>query len=186
MIKDFRDRSKERLESEMTKAVHDLMVSCLDRAEKFLKPNTNGEDWRQFRFNVLTLGNDKIRFVKDRLSDYAIEFRPAVLSVKYTIDSNVEAQFDKLIKFSFFFDNGYPMYFVECGTEKVAELFRKNMEVGRVVKVADDKWRHCVDGMYDIFNRVVPFFDSTNSLKGHALDSYKEWKEKVYKMEQGK
>lgn len=180
-MKDFRDRSKKRFEDEMSKMLHDMMVSCLDRAEKILGDDVSDDTWDQFRFNILNLGNDKIRLLKERLQDYSIEFRPSVFSVKY----NVGVPADKLVTFFFTFtDKGQPLFAVETNSD-AAEVLKSGLGCGLSSPIGPNLVRFEVEGMYDIFNRVIPFLDQNQCLKGATLVKYGNWKEKVYNMEKG-
>ncbi len=180
-MKDFRERSKDRFQAQVSKMLKDLMVSCLDRAEKILRPGTNTPKWEQFRFDILNLGNDKIRLLSDTLRDYNIEFRPIMFSVEYNVDIPVE----KLVEFAFEVDDMLtPHIFVDCRSEEVANTFKSSLGCGAVMQQAG-VYRFWATGMYDIFNKVIPFFDNTNCLKGKTLEKYTSWKETVYTLEKG-
>lgn len=174
---DFRNRSKARFESEMTKLLKDLYVSCLDRAEKILRPDKRGEAWRQFRFGILNLGNDKIRQLTDKLEDYTIEFRPAIFSVEYKVDVPT----DRMVEFDF----------IATSSEVVFQMKSTNSLIIKDVHDAiggeychnNDTPALIVRGMYDAFHKVIPFFDQNECFKGPTLERYNEWKEKVYSLE---
>jgi hypothetical protein len=181
-MKDFRDRSKERFEEEVSKLLKDLMVSCLDRAEKiFYKSSISEDSWKQFRFNILNLGNDKIRIFREKLVDYSIEFRPPIFSVKY----NVDVPQDKIAAFKFSFKDGKVPVFTVSSTIGASELLKTSLECGVCTKQKDGTVIYTVEGMYDIFNKVIPFADRTQCFRGKTLEEYKEWKELVYKQEKG-
>lgn len=186
---DYRDRSKERLEQEATKLLKDLMVSALDKAEKILHPDKRHPTWKQFRFEILNLGNDKIRQLSERMEDYIIEFRPQIVfGVKYISDDERNDIEEKVSKFDFYFYNGKPGIRIELPrTEANAELLNKiweSVRVGIVINRDDKKtvWWEAF-GLGDIFSNVIPFFDSNKCFKGKALSDYTEWKEKVYALE---
>ncbi len=176
---DFRNRSKIRFESEMKKLLKDLYVSALDRAEKILRPNKQGEAWKQFRFGILNLGNDKIRQLSDRLEDYSIEFRPGIFSVEYTVD--VPAS--KLVEFDFHADiTG--VYFQIVSTDKnVIFQIEKALACNSEVTSISGEHTLKISGLYSVFHKVIPFFDQNECFKGKTLERYNEWKEKVYAVE---
>lgn len=184
-MKDFRDRSKEKLESEVGKLIHDLMVSCLDRAEKILGANNFKQDvWRQFRFNILNLGNDKLRYLKDYLNDYSIEFRPtSIFSVEY--DRQIPK--DQLVEIYFEASSITKTVFkLRSSTKSLADDLQRILGCGSVVPVDDSKkWDFIVEDFFSAFHKLIPFFDNNKCFKGKALDRYKEWKEKVYNLEKG-
>lgn len=180
-MNDFRERSKKRFEEEISKMFKDMMVSCLDRAEKILG-DVSDEAWDQFRFNILNLGNDKIRLFKERLHDYSIEFRPTIFSVKY----NMGIPSEKLVNFTFaFIDKNKPFFAIDTNDD-VAELFKTSLGCGVIKNLqVPGLVRFEVEGMYDIFNRVIPFLDQNKCLKGKTLEKYNLWKEQVYNLEKG-
>lgn len=179
-MKDYRDRSKERFQTQTTKLLRDLMVSCLDRAEKVLGTPVDSPRWGQFRFDILNLGNDKIRLLDDVLKDYDIEFRPPIVfSVKYN-----SIPFEKWADFQFKFDGAVPILSIDTGYEKTIQLLIKAIGCGTSIQL-DTGWRYHVEGMYDIFNKVIPFFNKSECLKGKTLEKYMAWKEQVYTVEKG-
>ncbi len=182
-MKDFRDRSKERLEDELGKLFHDLMVSCLDRAEKILRPDKNSNYWSQFRFGILNLGNDKIRQFKEKLMDYSIEFRPPMFSVEYNVDVPIE----NVVEITFNASASKDVFFkLKTNIKAVADLLKESISCGTVIKVDTLKrWEFTVDGLYDNFHKVIPFFDNNTAFKGATLEKYKVWKEQVYLLEKG-
>lgn len=182
-MNDFRDRSKSRLDAEVSKLFHDLMVSCLDRAEKILKPDTYGQVWSQFRFGILNLGNDKIRQFKDKLIDYSIEFRPAIFSVEY----NINVPEENVVEISFGASHAKDVFFkLKTNLKSVADALKGNLGCGSVIPSSDGKkWDFVVEDLFNIFHKLIPYFDNNNSFKGTTLDRYKEWKEKVYLLEKG-
>lgn len=182
-MKDFRDRSKERLDGEMAKLFHDLMVSCLDRAEKILRPDLRSQQWTQFRFGILNLGNDKIRQFRDRLADYSVEFRPAIFSVEY----NVDVPLENVVEITFSKSTDKDVFFkLKTNSRVVVETLKGNLTCGDIISSDDGKqWTFIVEDLFSIFHKLIPYFDNNNSFKGQTLDRYKEWKEKVYLMEKG-
>jgi len=188
-MEDYRDRSRDRLEDGTVKLIKDLFVSTLDRAEKILRPNKNAPDWKQFRFEILNLGNDKIRQFCDMLDDYEIEFRPQIVfGVKYISESDRSDVAEKVSNFDFYFYNGAPGLRIELA-KSAANLHllttvRDSARCGLIVN-ADDKdtmWWESY-GLSEIFSQVIPFFDKNQCFKGQALSDYTEWKEEVYAME---
>jgi hypothetical protein len=182
-MKDFRDRSKDRLDVEASKLFHDLMVSCLDRAEKILRPDTRSQTWNQFRFGILNLGNDKIRQFKDTLVDYSIEFRPTIFSVEY----NMGVPPENIVEISFDASDAKAVFFkLKTNIKSVADTLKGNLGCGNVIPVDNGtKWNFVVEDMFNIFHKLIPYFDNNNSFKGQTLERYKEWKEKVYLLEKG-
>lgn len=188
-MSDYRDRSRDRFEDEVTKLLKDLMVSALDRAEKILQPNKRGDAWRQFRFEILNLGNDKVRQLQDKLDDYEIEFRPQIVfGVKYISEDDREDIEERVTRFNFYFYEGHPGIRIEVpksvqNTQMLTTL-RDSIRCGLVVNAEGKKtcWWESY-GLSEIFNQVIPFFDKNQCFKGKALSEYTEWKEKVYAME---
>ena len=180
MANDFRNRSKSRFASDMEKFIKDLYVSCLDRAEKILRPDKRGEAWKQFRFGILNLGNDKIRQMYDRLEDYSIEFRPAIFSVEYTVDVPVS----KIVEFEFKADGKYEILFSVKSANADIILQLDEAIGGSTLAGSDNKSSHVGwTGLYSAFHKVIPFFDKNECFKGKTLERYNAWKEKVYAME---
>lgn len=189
-MKDYRIRSRDKLQEECQKLLKDLYVSCLDRAEKILKPNKRDAEWRQFRFEILNLGNDKIRQLNEKLLDYEIQFRPQIVfGVKYISDSEQEDLSDRISKFDFYFlEDGQPGLRIQLPkTDKNEELLKKiweSIRSGVVVKPTEQSWVfYEVCGLYEVFDKVIPFFDSNQCFKGKTLENYNNWKEQVYKSE---
>jgi len=188
-MSDYRDRSRERFEDEVAKLLKDLMVSALDRAEKILRPNKRGDGWRQFRFEILNLGNDKLRQLSDKLDDYEIEFRPQIVfGVKYISEDDRKDIGNKVTKFDFYFYKGQPGIRIELpksvdNTKTLATL-RENIRCGFVINAEGKEtcWWESY-GLAEIFNTVIPFFDKNQCFKGKALSNYNEWKEQVYALE---
>jgi hypothetical protein len=166
----------------MEKLLKDLYVSALDRAEKILRPDKRGDAWRQFRFGILNLGNDKIRQLSDRLEDYSIEFRPAIFSVEYKVDVPDE----KLVEFTFSAKHADSVSF---------QITSKNVSViDAIVEALGEPERRGADrqttlaycdyvGLYTAFHRIIPFFDKNDCFRGQTLERYNDWKEKVYSLE---
>lgn len=171
---DFRNRSKLRFKNEMERLLKDLYVSCLDRAEKILQPDKSSDNWKQFRFGILNLGNDKIRLLYDKLDDYTIEFRPAIFSVKY----NVDVPSSKLAEFTFEIVDNIPSFRVICSNKTLLNTIYDALQCGTI----NDN-NYVVNGMYNIFHKVIPFFDTNECFKGKTLERYNTWKEKVYILE---
>lgn len=184
-MKDFRDRSKLRLESEVTKIIHDMMVSCLDKTEKILGYKFNDKQWGHFRFEILNLGNDKIRYLKEKLTDYSIEFRPTTI---FSVEYDRTIQKDQLIEIYFEANSINSVVFkLRTATKSLAEQLQKILGCGSVVPVNDnnEKWDFVVQDFFSAFHKLIPFFDNNGCFKGKALERYKEWKEKVYSLEKG-
>jgi hypothetical protein len=185
MSNDYRNRSKERLRSETGHLLKDLMVSCLDRAEKILRPNLDSPKWQQFRFEILNLGNDKQRQLDDRFADYTIEFRPQIIfSVKYIGEDHKSAV--DISNFEFTFVKDEPNIKITLlDNQKNVEALRKVAESIRsgVVFQKDGKVTYEVWGLASIFLDAIPFFDSNKCFKGKTLERYEEWKEQVYELE---
>ena len=172
---DFRNRSKARLAGEMEKLLKDLYVSALDRAEKILRPDKRGDAWRQFRFGILNLGNDKIRQLSDRLEDYVIEFRPAIFSVEYRVDVPTS----KLVEFDFVAEQDDVSFKITATNSAVIDNFTEVLGQPQTMGHDFAVW----DGLYVAFHRVIPFVDKTDCFRGKTLERYNAWKEKVYAME---
>jgi len=180
-MKDYRVRSKERFESEITKLFKDFMVSCLDRAEKILRPDRDSKDWQQFRFGILNIGNDKIRSFRDTLKEYNIEFRPIIFSVEYNVDIPIE----KLVEFNFEVrEGGVPVFTVDARSPNLPTVLKDSLECG-TYSTFENIHRYQVDGIYNVFHKVIPFFDSNNCFKGVTLVRFRLWKEQVYSLEKG-
>lgn len=177
---DFRDRSKVRFSEEMQKLLKDLYVSCLDRAEKILQPDKRSDAWKQFRFGILNLGNDKIRSLDHIMRDYSIEFRPAIFSVEYKVDIPAK----QLVEFEFKCDDIHNVSFsVESKELKPVELLIEALGTPSGNGANSDGFHAYWSGLYTVFNKVIPFFESNECFKGHTLERYNAWKEKVYEME---
>jgi hypothetical protein len=166
-----------------------LYVSCLDRAEKILRPDKRHPSWKQFRFEILNLGNDKIRQLDDRISEYAIEFRPEIVfGVKYISDNTCSDIEDRVSNFQFYFYNGQPGIRIELSRSQTNIDLLKNIaesiRCGIVINKDDKKtvwWESW--GLAECFSSVIPFFDSNKCFKGKALEDYSNWKEQVYQAE---
>ncbi len=180
---DFRVRSKARLEKEVSKLFHDLMVSALDRAEKILRPDVKSQMWTQFRFGILNLGNDKIRQFKDKLPDYSIEFRPSIFSVEYNIDVPIE----NVVEITFGESLANVVFFkLKTNIKSVADTLKGSLGCGNVLPTDDGtKWTFIVEDFFNIFHKLIPYFDNNHNFKGSTLARYEEWKEKVYLLEKG-
>ena len=175
---DFRNRSKARFENEMTKLLKDLYVSCLDRAEKILRPDKHGDAWKQFRFGILNLGNDKIRQLADKLEDYTIEFRPAIFSVEYKVDVPTS----QLVEFDFEAHEDDVWFKAIAMSREVVDALETGLGCG-FTQTYSGREEFIVEGLYDIFHKVIPFFDKNECFKGRTLERYNTWKEKVYSLE---
>ena len=188
-MNDFRVRSRDRLEAECTKLIKDLYVSCLDRAEKILNPNRKSSEWKQFRFEILNLGNDKLRQMGDKFDDYAIEFRPQILfSVKYIEEKHREAVDDKLSHFDFSFIKGQPNLRItlpnNTTNENALDDIWTSVRCGCKFFSKDNKLVTLeIYGLTEVFSYVIPFFDNNQCFKGKTLEKYNAWKEKVYELE---
>lgn len=185
-MSDFRLRSKEYLANELKDCFHDMYVSALDRAEKHLRPDKKSKEWEFFRFEILNMGNEYIRRVDNILSEYLVEFRPIVFSVEYKGTPNVSNS--RLASFEFGFkDDQVPFLRIWMpGSEESNNCLldiQELLDCGRVLNTTEGALVYLVEGMYDVFFKVIPFFTTTNSLKGKALERFNAWKEKVYELE---
>ena len=188
-MRDYRDRSKDRLEKEISKLIKDLYVSCLDRAEKILRPDKRQDYWRQFRFEILNLGYDQIRQLGDRLDDYEVVFRPEIVfGVKYIRDNERSVIEEQVSKFDFYFYENQPGIRIEIARSSVnKQLLTTVWEAVRCGVVVDTEEKATIwweaYGLAEIFSQVIPFFDNNKCFKGQALEDYNDWKEQVYKAE---
>jgi hypothetical protein len=165
------------------------MVSALDRAEKILQPNKRDDAWRQFRFEILNLGNDKVRQLSDKLDDYEIEFRPQIVfGVKYIGEDDRADIEKKVTQFDFYFYKEQPGIRIQLpktleNTQTLTTL-RDSIRCGFVINAEGKEtcWWESY-GLAEIFSQVIPFFDKNQCFKGKALSQYNEWKEKVYALE---
>lgn len=184
---DFRIRSRKRFENEITKLFKDIMVSTLDSGEKVLQINRGDPKWKQFRFGIMNLCNDKIRMFLDRLKDYAIEFRPAIFSVEYKQETNSKSlPQTKVAMFDFSFVNGQPNFKVTLPKNEEGQQMVENLCNGLhcgLVVAKDDEVSFESWGLYEIFHIVIPFFDKNECFRGPTLERYIKWKERVYTLE---
>lgn len=181
-MKTFAVRSKEYLCNEFKDAFHDFYVSVLDTTEKQLKPDRKSKEWEFYRFSILNMGNAYIRYVDELLSEYYIEFRPAVFSVKYKdTDNNA---ITKVARFNFEIIGSVPSFSVITENSQamhdVLLDIMESLECGKIDKVGNELV-FAVHGLYDIFHKVIPFLNG--SLRGVTLDKFNAWKEKVYDLE---
>lgn len=182
----FIERSKTYLGNELKDMFHDLYVTALDRAEKHLHPNKKSREWEAFRFDIMNAGNDYIRRVDNSLSEYYIEFRPMIFSVEYKgIDAN---KLSKTVVFDFGFKDNIPYFALWANNSEEANNnlldFQELLDCGKISIVQEkNAIVYVVEGMYDIFHKVIPFFLTTGSLKGRPLERFAKWKEQVYEIE---
>jgi len=182
-MNDFRDRSKTQLKEKTNKFIKDLYVSCLDRAEKILKPSLSSPKWRQFRFEIMNIGNDKIRQLNDVLEEYRVEYRPPIFSVEYKIDVGESKVAD--FHFSFVEDED-PCFTMRSTNLEALKQVQHTLSCGFISDPeGTDLYTFHIMGLYDIFHKAIPCFDNNNAFKGKTLERYNAWKEKVYKLESG-
>lgn len=183
-MKNYIATSKKYLEEEIKNICHDLYVSALDRAEKILKPDRNSPEWKHFRFDILNLGNESIRNIGKSLSNYYVEYRPPLFSVEYK--GEVPNSTNKLAVFDFGFVNNEPCFKVFTNhSDEAHDILidiRELLECGQLFETKES-YSLVVNGRFDCFHKVIPFFLSKNALKGKALERFMVWKEKVYNLE---
>lgn len=179
----FRKKSKTQLGNDIKEMIHDLYVGCLDRAEKILRPNLNSQEWGQFRFEVLNMGNGALRDVPAILEDYQIEFRPPIFRVEYKMGDIVVNSLVDLPGVHFMWtQKGQPELIINTGKgEKgmaLADNLKLCLQCGGVF-IKDEAYLFVVTGIWDIYNKVIPFCDEKKPFRGSALPNYIEWKERV-------
>jgi len=179
----FREKSKTQLNEDLKEIIHDLFVSCLDRAEKILKPNLNSQQWNQFRFEILNMGNSAIRDLKPILNDYQIEFRPSIFKIEYRVGEHVVNSLSDLPGVYFRWDaKEQPELLINTGQGEtsltLATELVNGLKCGKVYE-KDGYYIYMVVGLWDIYNKVIPFFDEKKPFRGNSLPKYIEWKEKV-------
>lgn len=192
-MKDFRDKSKEYIGEEFKNCFHDFYVTVLDRAEKHLKPNKNSQDWKMFRYEILNIGNSYLRETDDILNDYVVEFRPAILTIQTNgeeipkgkevafsfllLSRQISSNLPKVPAFSMTLVKDEPNKLI---LEDIADLLQCGIILDDNIKLT-----LYVEGMHDIFNKVIPTFSSSCPFRGQTLERFNEWKEQVYKLEAG-
>lgn len=192
-MKDFRDKSKEYVGEEFKNCFHDFYVTVLDRAEKHLHPNKNSQEWKTFRYEILNIGNSYLREVDAILSDYTVEYRPAILTIQ---TNGEEVPKGKEVSFIFNLLNGqlshkspkipsFTMVMAKDDVNKaILEDIAELLQCG-VILDTNKTLQLYVEGMHDIFNKVIPVFSSSCPFRGSTLERFNEWKEKVYQLEAG-
>ena len=181
---DFRERSKEYLTNEFKDCFHDFFVSVLDRGEKILRVNKGGSEWKEFRFTIMNLGNDYIRKVDSILKEYDVEFRPFIFRVEYSNRGN-KIEENKIISLDFGFTDNIPYFrIISKNIDLKGDLLDLQEALG-CGKVSNDATglTFNINGMYDIFHKLIPFIVNNNIVKGSALERFNKWKEEVYILE---